>query len=127
MAKRQLTAWVSEATFTTLQSRAKTEGADLSPLTADILDRAIADGVQGSVRYAPVVKAFGATVTDAMSEEVNFIADCASKTALYALAARFELRRLLAKRLGEEAARAVAQEAWRKAVEELRKPPEGEM
>ena len=67
MAKRQLTAWVSEATFTTLQSRAKTEGVDLSPLTADILDRAIADGVQGSVRYAPVVKAFGATVTDAMS------------------------------------------------------------
>ena len=74
MAKRQITAWVSEATFTTLQSRAKTEGADLSPLTADILDRAIADGLPRSVRYASVVKAFGGTVTDAMSEEVNFIA-----------------------------------------------------
>ncbi len=126
MAKRQLTAWVSEATFNTLQSRARTEGIDLSPLTASILARAIADGVQGSVRYAPVVEAFGAAVTDAMTKEVNFIAGCASKTALYALATRFELRRLLARKLGEEAARVVAQEAWRKAVEELRKPPEVE-
>lgn len=124
MAKRQITTWVSEAVFEALKARADREEDDLSRVTAGVLARAISDGVQGSPRYAPVVEAFQVATAKAMREEVNLVAGCASKTALYSIAGRLGLAQLLVRRLGEGQARAVQEAAWRKAVEELRRPVE---
>ena len=126
MAKRQITAWVSEEVFNSLKARAEVEHDDLSPVTARVLARAIADGVEGSLHYAPVVAAFQAATKKAMQEKINLVAECASKAALYAIAGRLETGKLLKVRLGDGQARAVQQAAWRKAVEELRGAPEGE-
>jgi hypothetical protein len=125
VAKRQITTWVSEEVYEALKARAQGEQDDLSRVTAGVLARAIADGVQGSPRYAPVVAAFQVATAEAMQGEVNLVAECASKAALYSIAGRLELGQLLIKKLGEGQARAVQQAAWRKAIEELRKPLEG--
>lgn len=126
MAKRQITAWVSEEVFNALKARAELEREDLSPVTARVLARAVANGVEGSPRYAPVVATFQVATKKAMQEKINLVAECASKAALYAIAGRLETGQLLKIRLGEGQARAVQQAAWRKAVEELRGAPEGE-
>ena len=126
MAKRQITAWVSEEVFNSLKARAELEHDDLSPVTARVLARAIADGVEGSPRDAPVVAAFQVATKKVMQEKINLVAECASKAALYAIAGRLETGQLLKARIGEGQARAVQQAAWRKAVEELRGAPEGD-
>jgi hypothetical protein len=126
MGKRQITAWVSEEVYSALKARAESEKSDLSRVTAHTLARAIADGVQGSPRYSPVVEAFTDATKEAMRDEVNLVAECSSKAALYAIAGRLEVGQLLKAKLGEAQARAVQIEAWRKAVEELKRPLEGE-
>ncbi|MEY4529764.1 MAG: hypothetical protein RLZZ156_485 [Deinococcota bacterium] len=126
MAKKQITAWVSDEVYAALKAQAEKEKGDLSPLTARVLARAIADGVQGSPRYSPVVEAFKEAVGVATRAEIELVAECASKAALYAMAGRTEVGQLLTKKLGEQGAKTVQQEAWRRAVEDLRKPLEGE-
>lgn len=126
MPKKQITVWVSESVFDALKDRAEGEHADLSPVTASVLARAVADGVPGSPRYAPVIEAFQTAVARATRDEVDVVAGIASKTALYTIAGRLELRWLLVKRLGEVQARAVQTEAWRKAVDLLKHPIEAD-
>ena len=126
MPKKQITVWVSETVFDALKDRADEEHADLSPVTASVLARAVADGVPGSLRYAPVIEAFQTAVAKATRDEVEVIAGIASRTALYTIAGRFQIRWLLIKRLGEVQARAVQTEAWRRAVELLRQPIEAD-
>jgi hypothetical protein len=126
MAKQKITVWVSNEVFTAIKARADSERADLSPTTAKILARAIADGVQGSLRYSPTVQAFQEAVGEATKAKVELVAGVASKAALYAIAGRMEIQHLLVQKFGVEAAKSIQQEGWRKAIEALKKPLERE-
>jgi hypothetical protein len=126
MAKQKITVWVRNEVFEAIKARADAERTDLSPTTARIFTRAIADGVQGSLRFSPTVQAFQEAVSEATKPKVELVAGVASKAALYAIAGRRETQHLLVQKFGVEAAKSIQQEGWRKAIEALKKPLERE-
>lgn len=127
MAKLKITTWVSVEVFEAIQARANADKADLSPTTARILARAITDGIQGSPRYSPTVEVFQEAVGEATKEKVDLVAGVTSKAALYSIAGRLEVQHLLVQKFGVQAAKSVQQEAWRNAIEALKKPLEREL
>jgi hypothetical protein len=121
MPKEKITIWVPTDVAKTLRAKAVLEKDDLSPVVARVVAKAVADGVEGSPRYAPAVEAFKEAVSAASRGAMNAVAADASKAALYAIASRLEGAHLLEKKFGTEQGKRIAKEAWRKAIELLRK------
>jgi hypothetical protein len=122
VAKEKLTVWVEVGVAKAIRAKAASEKSDVSNVAAALLKAAVQEGTVGSSSTRSAVGAFRKEIRGAVREAVNDLASVASKAALYAIAGRLEVMRLMEEELGVEVSRKVHNEAWRRAIEALRKP-----
>lgn len=125
MKKVKITTWVDERVAKVIMSRVETKNSTVSNVAADMLKLAVRGDFASIGVDEKIMEMFGEAVNRSMQEVANDLASLVSNGALYAIAGRLELGALLVKEFGEPASQKICNDAWKKAIEQVRAPLEG--